>query len=107
MGKGTDKNNGTTEFDLTPKGITPMGGFPSYGMVTEDYIMIKGGCPGVKRRPVTLRKSVVPQTSRLALEKIQLKFIDTSSKSGHGRFQTSDEKAKFFGPLKSRDTATA
>jgi len=26
-----------------------------------------------------------------------LKFIDTSSKLGHGRFQTQDEKAKFYG----------
>jgi len=35
--------------------------------------------------------------SRKATEKIVLKFIDTSSKMGHGRFQTSEEKAKFFG----------
>jgi len=26
-----------------------------------------------------------------------LKFIDTSSKIGHGRFQTADEKSKFYG----------
>jgi len=29
-----------------------------------------------------------------------MKFIDTSSKFGHGRFQTSDEKEKFLGKLK-------
>ena len=34
---------------------------------------------------------------RVALEKIELKFIDTSSKFGHGRFQTSEEKAKILG----------
>jgi large subunit ribosomal protein L3e len=97
-------NNGSTEFDLTAKGITPMGGFPRYGLVKEDFVMIKGACPGVKKRVITLRKSLIPQTSRSALEKIQLKFIDTSSKTGHGRFQTSDEKTKFFGPLKSTGT---
>merc|ERR1712022_74158 len=43
------QNNATTEFDLTVKGITPLGGFPHYGEVNEDYIMIKGACPGVKR----------------------------------------------------------
>jgi len=110
IGKGDDKNSGSTEFDLTAKRITPMGGFPSYGIVTEDFVMIKGACAGSKRRPITLRKTVVPQTSRTALEKIALKFIDTSSKSGHGRFQTSDEKAKFFGQRKVRDapsTATS
>jgi len=97
-------NSGSTEFDLTAKSISPMGGFPRYGMVSEDFVMIKGACPGVKKRAITLRKSLVPQTSRTALEKIQLKFIDTSSKTGHGKFQTADEKGKFLGPLKSKST---
>lgn len=90
--------NATTETDLTVKAITPMGGFPQYGTVNEDYVMVKGGIPGVPKRVVTLRKSCVKQTSRNALEEIELRFIDTSSKFGHGRFQTSDEKAKFLGP---------
>jgi large subunit ribosomal protein L3e len=34
------------------------------------------------------------------MEKINLKFIDTSSKWGHGRFQTHEEKRNFMGPLK-------
>jgi len=99
---GTDSGAtmGSTEFDLTKKGITPMGGFPRYGIVSEDFLMLKGCTIGVKKRVLTLRKSVIPQTSRNALEKVQLKFIDTSSKFGHGRFQTSDEKSKFLGPLK-------
>merc|ERR1711937_350490 len=96
------QNNATTEFDLTVKGITPLGGFPHYGEVNEDYIMIKGACPGVKRRLITMRKSLVNQTSRNSLEEIKLKFIDTSSKFGHGRFQTADEKKKFMGPMKTK-----
>lgn len=36
------------------------------------------------------------QTSRRALEKIDLKFIDTTSKFGHGRFQTVEEKKAFM-----------
>jgi large subunit ribosomal protein L3e len=96
-------NGGTTEFDLTTKGITPMGGFPRYGCVDEDFLMIKGCCVGTKKRVITLRKSIVPQTSRLALEKIQLKFVDTSAKFGHGRFQTTEEKSKFLGVLKKHD----
>lgn len=32
----------------------------------------------------------------------QLKFIDTASKFGHGRFQTIQEKNRFFGPMISR-----
>jgi len=97
-----DHSNATTEFDLTVKGITPLGGFPHYGEVNEDYIMIKGACPGVKRRVITMRKSLVNQTSRKSTEEINLKFIDTSSKFGHGRFQTADEKKKFMGPMKTK-----
>jgi large subunit ribosomal protein L3e len=96
------QENATTEFDLTTKGITPLGGFPHYGEVNEDYIMLKGACPGVKRRVITLRKSLCAQTSRTAKEEITLKFIDTSSKFGHGRFQTADEKKKFLGPTKAK-----
>jgi len=99
----TGTPNGATEFDLTEKTVTPLGGFPHYGEVREDFIMIKGCCPGVKKRVVTLRKSLLEQTSRVAKEQIKLKFIDTSSKFGHGRFQTSDEKSKFLGALKKRD----
>jgi len=100
LGSGTDKKNASTEFDLTEKGITPMGGFPRFGIVREDYLMIKGATVGVKKRVLTLRKTLLAQTSRTAQEKIKLKFIDTSSKFGHGRFQTADEKRKFMGALK-------
>merc|ERR1712099_220212 len=74
-----------------------MGGFSHYGIVNQDWLMIRGTIMGPRKRIITVRKSLLPQVSRRALEKIDLKFIDTSSKFGHGRFQTSEEKAKFFG----------
>jgi len=100
IGSGADKKNASTEFDLTEKTITPMGGFPHYGTVREDYVMIKGAIVGAKKRIVTLRKSLLPPTSRTHLEKVKLKFIDTSSKFGHGRFQTAHEKGSFMGSTK-------
>jgi large subunit ribosomal protein L3e len=100
VGKGNDPKNATTEFDITEKQITPMGGFPHYGVVREDFLVLKGCVPGPKKRPITLRKSLLAQTKRSALEPVNLKFIDTSSKMGHGRFQTSDEKNKFMGARK-------
>lgn len=33
-----------------------MGGFPHYGEVNNDFIMIKGCCMGPKKRVITLRK---------------------------------------------------
>jgi len=91
------KNNASTANDLTEKNITPMGGFSHYGVVNNDYVMIKGTCVGLRKRALVLRKSLFPQVSRRAHEKIGLKFIDTSSKIGHGRFQTPEEKARFYG----------
>jgi len=95
-----ERPNASTEADLTHKAITPLGGFPHYGEVNEDYIMVKGCVVGPKKRVITLRKSINANTSRSALEEISLKFIDTSSKFGHGRFQTKKEKDEFMGPVK-------
>lgn len=97
-----------------------MGGFPHYGIVKNDFLLLKGSIPGIKKRVITIRKSLMVHTSRRDLEKIQLKFIDTSSKFGvsdldskdlkqalidilqHGSFQTFEEKAAFLGTLKAR-----
>ena len=101
LGKaGEESHKASTDYDKTEKEITPMGGFPHYGVVKEDFIMVKGCVVGTRKRVLTLRRSLFKQTSRTALEKITLKFIDTSSKFGHGRFQTYEEKAKTFGRVK-------
>jgi large subunit ribosomal protein L3e len=105
--KNEPTNTATTEYDLTSKNITPMGGFVQYGVVKNEFLMIKGCVTGPRKRVITLRKSLLAQTSRRAEEKIDLKFIDTSSKFGHGRFQTAEEKAKFMGPLKKDKVAEA
>lgn len=41
-------------------------------------------------------QSLLVHHSRRALENIELKFIDTTSKFGHGRFQTAQEKRAFM-----------
>merc|ERR1711964_473433 len=84
----------------TQKCITPMGGFIAYGIVRNDYVMLKGSVTGPKRRVITLRRPMAPQTKRKMTENISLKFIDTSSKMGHGRFQTKKEKFNWYGTLK-------
>ncbi|KAI0299731.1 60S ribosomal protein L3 [Multifurca ochricompacta] len=103
IGSGSDEANASTESDITKKTITPMGGFPHYGVVKNDFVLLKGSIPGIKKRVITIRKSLMVHTSRRDLEKVQLKFIDTASKFGHGAFQTADEKHAFLGTLKSRE----
>lgn len=102
IGRKGDASSASTEADLTVKPITPVGGFPHYGEVNEDWIMLKGCIAGTRKRAVTLRKSLLATTNRAFLEPINLKFIDTSSKYGHGRFQTIEEKNKFLGTLASK-----
>lgn len=97
--------NAMTAADLTKKVITPLGGFPKYGVITNDYLMIKGGIPGTRKRVITIRKSLYCHRKRSELEEINLKFIDTSSKFGHGRWQTPEEKLKFLGPKKQKTEA--
>jgi large subunit ribosomal protein L3e len=104
IGKKGDNTSCQTSADLTEKSITPMGGFVHYGEVNEDWIMLKGAVVGVKKRPLILRKSLMNHTARKHLETIDIKFIDTSSKMGHGRFQTAEEKDKFLGPLASKQS---
>jgi hypothetical protein len=82
IGSGSDEANASTESDITKKSITPMGGFPHYGIVKNDFLILKGSIPGTKKRVITIRKSLMVHTSRRDLEKVQLKFIDTSSKFG-------------------------
>lgn len=59
ISNGSDSKSATTKVDLTEKAITPLGGFPHYGIVKNDFIMIKGCCVGVKKRVVVLRKSLL------------------------------------------------
>jgi large subunit ribosomal protein L3e len=98
--QGKPTPNAQTETDLTEKSITPLGGFPHYGYVNEAFLMLKGCVLGPRKRVLTLRKSLLAGETRSAKEEIQLKFIDTSSKMGHGRFQTAKEKEEFMGPVK-------
>merc|ERR1712195_434507 len=96
------KNNASTEADAHVKNITPIGGFPHYGIVNEDFLLVRGNVMGPRKRQVTIRKTLLPQTSSFATHQLDVKFIDTSSKIGHGKFQTLEEKDKFMGPLASR-----
>jgi large subunit ribosomal protein L3e len=103
VGKSTaeKKDNAACEADHTEgKEITPMGGFPHYGRVDNDFIIIRGSIPGTVKRCVAIRKPLRDPGTRKANEDITLKFIDTSSKLGRGRFQTSTEKARFLGVTK-------
>ena len=60
-----EHKNATTEFDLTEKAITPMGGFPHYGPVLQDVVLIKGCCIGTKKRVRAKARFLLTQTHNL------------------------------------------
>merc|ERR1711879_993033 len=66
IGKADAEDNASTPLDITKKRITPLGGFVRYGEVNNDFVMVKGSVPGVKKRVMTLRKSMFTHTSRRA-----------------------------------------
>lgn len=81
IGLGADEANALTELDITKKRST-MVGFPHYGIVKNDFLMLKGSIPPSKECVITIRKSLMAHTSHRDLEKVQLKFIDASPKFG-------------------------
>ncbi len=42
--------------------IVPSGGFPHYGLIRSDYVLIKGSVAGVPKRPIILRYPIRPPT---------------------------------------------
>ncbi|KAF6133940.1 hypothetical protein GIB67_040704 [Kingdonia uniflora] len=69
---GQESHSALTDFDKTEKDITPIGEFPHYGIVKENYLLIKGCCVCPTKGVATLRQSLLKQTSRLATENINL-----------------------------------
>uniref|UniRef100_A0A915CPK3 Uncharacterized protein n=1 Tax=Ditylenchus dipsaci TaxID=166011 RepID=A0A915CPK3_9BILA len=57
------KHNGSNEFDITSKSVNPMGRYPHYSLVNQDFVMIRGCCIGSKKRPITLRNGSTPALS--------------------------------------------
>jgi len=60
--------------------INPEGGFIKYGLVKNDYIMVKGSLPGATKRLVILRKAM--RAKGKSNDAPQINYISTKSKQG-------------------------
>ncbi|ABA27245.1 ribosomal protein L3 (nucleomorph) [Bigelowiella natans] len=78
--------------DSIVKSVNCMGGFKKFGFINNDYLIIKGSMTGSSKRPILLRKNIKNKISSVITEKIILKYVDTSSKRGHGRYESSADK---------------
>ena len=60
--------------------ITPEGGFPGYGIVRNQYILLKGSLPGPVKRLVRMRKATRPGMNQVNAP--QLLYVSKESKQG-------------------------
>ncbi|MBI2184795.1 MAG: 50S ribosomal protein L3 [Thaumarchaeota archaeon] len=50
--------------------LTPKGGFPHYGVVDGDYIILKGSVPGPAKRPIRFRRPIRKDSAKVQTPKI-------------------------------------
>ena len=72
--------NGVLELDGNKVEITPKGGFPHYGIVRSDFLMIAGSIPGAIKRIVRVRPAIRPPAKKPPVERPQITYISRESK---------------------------
>lgn len=60
--------------------ITPEGGFPHYGVVRNEFVLVSGSVPGSIKRLIRMRDAIRPPAK--VYEGVNLLYISTSSKQG-------------------------
>jgi large subunit ribosomal protein L3 len=61
------------------KNVIPKGGFLNYGIIRNDYIIVKGSIPGPTKRLIRLRPAIRPEKAQPAPE---ITYISLESKQG-------------------------
>ncbi len=64
---------------VEPKEINPKGGFPNFGIVKAESIIVEGSVPGSRKRLIRLRAPMRPPVSKYPVE---IKYISLESKQG-------------------------
>lgn len=57
----TEYNKICVKVGTSPEKINPKGGFVHYGVVKNDYLLIKGSVPGAVKRPITVITALRPK----------------------------------------------
>jgi large subunit ribosomal protein L3 len=61
--------------------VTPAGGFPHYGVVRNQYLLVHGSIPGPYKRLIRLRDAV-RYTRGIEVQQADIRFVSTASKQG-------------------------
>lgn len=70
----TDFNKWLMKIGKDGKEVTPKGGFLNYGMIKNDFILIKGSMPGPRKRVITLTQAMRPN-EKIPKEAPQIRYI--------------------------------
>ncbi len=79
----TEYNKRIIKLGDNPEEVIPAGGFLNYGLVRNQYIMLKGSIPGPTKRIVRIRPAVRPKATPKQAPEIQ--FISKATKQGTRR----------------------
>ena len=61
--------------------VTPEGGFPHYGVVRNQYLLVHGSIPGPAKRLIRLRDAV-RYTRGIEVQNAEIRYVSTASKQG-------------------------
>lgn len=61
--------------------VTPAGGFPHYGVVRNDYLLVHGSIPGPAKRLVRMRDAV-RYNRGIEVQQPDIRYVSTASKQG-------------------------
>ncbi|WP_456368935.1 50S ribosomal protein L3 [Geoglobus sp.] len=76
----TEYNKRILKIGENGEEITPKGGFPHYGVVRNEYVLVAGSVPGPVKRLVRMRDAIRPPFEQY--EGVNLIYVSTSSKQG-------------------------
>ncbi|HDN96226.1 MAG TPA: 50S ribosomal protein L3 [Thermoplasmatales archaeon] len=79
--KRTEYNKRILKIGENGEEITPAGGFPHYGIVRNEYVMLHGSVPGPVKRLIRMRHAV-RYWKGVKVEEPQITYISTTSKQG-------------------------
>lgn len=77
----TEYNKRVLKIGENGEEVTPVGGFPHYGIVKNSYLVIHGSIPGPAKRLIRLRDAIRYQRG-VKVEKTEISYISTTSKQG-------------------------
>ncbi|WP_461867065.1 50S ribosomal protein L3 [Thermococcus sp.] len=60
--------------------ITPKGGFPHYGIIRSDFLLIQGTVPGAVKRIIRVRPAIRPPAKKPPVKRVQITYISRESK---------------------------